>query len=76
MKITKEILEQGRWNDGTYSDTQLRVFGFTEDNCNKWQEKILGDEEPLWKIKLFLGLKEWVYVEKRIFKANGKIKKQ
>ena len=65
MKITKEILEQGRRNDGTYSDSQLRIFGFTEDSCDRWQEQILGDEEPLWKIKIFQGMKDWVFIDKR-----------
>lgn len=68
MKITKEILESGRCSDGTFNDSQLRVFGFTEDNCERWQEKILGDEEPLWKVKIFLGLKDWIFIDKRLKK--------
>jgi hypothetical protein len=65
MKITKEIIEQGIGSNGIYSDTQLRVFGYTENNCDDWINKIIGDEEPLWKIKLFLSLKDWEFIDKR-----------
>lgn len=65
MKITKEVLELGKGDDDKYSDSQLRIFGFTQESCDRWEEKILGDEVPLWKIKMFQGLKNWTFVDKR-----------
>ena len=72
MKITKIILEHGR-GVGGYTDAQLRLFGFTEENCEEWEELILGSEEPLWIVKMFLGLKDWKFVDKRKYMKKNEI---
>lgn len=75
MIITQEILDEGKGKDG-YTDAQLRLFGFTEDNQANWQEKVLGDEMTQYKVKMFLGLKDWVFVDTRILKINEKLEKK
>ncbi len=69
MKVTREDLEIGRGKDG-FSDAQLRIFGFTEDNCEGWIDKVLGDEVTLYKMKMFQGMKDWIFVDRRNIPAT------
>ena len=61
--MTKQILEQGRSSNGAWSLKQLRALGIVKETSRKfppsgWKRRLVGQDVPDHKIKLFLSLKD------------------
>lgn len=60
VKVTKELLEQGRSSRGAWSNRQLRALGLKKGfNFNKgWKYKLIGSWVTEDQVERFLALKD------------------
>ena len=57
MKLTQEILNSGKSDNGGYSSAQVECFGLSWPLESGWKSKILGQDFPDDKIERFVSLK-------------------
>ncbi len=58
MILTKEIFEQGKSSNGSWSGKQLALFGVTIKLNKGWKNTIIGREWPKEIINQFINLKD------------------
>ncbi len=58
MILTKEIFEQGKSKNGSWSDDQIKCFGVERKNNQGWKDQIIGKDFPPETIETFLALKD------------------
>lgn len=44
---------------GGWSKSQLQLIGVPWPPLKGWKYRVIGTEIPTWKIKIFIGLKDW-----------------
>lgn len=58
MKITKEILEQGKSKRGAWSTKQLKLLGVKWPRTRGWMERLIGTDVPDERVARYLELKD------------------
>jgi len=57
MKLTQEIMDQGKSSKGSWSYKQLRCFGIKPDFNSGWLREALGSDVTQEQVTRFLSLR-------------------
>ena len=65
MVLTNEIIQEGKNKNNSWTRSQLEIIGVEWPPKKGWKNSIINSDIPTWRIKIFLALKDWKFVDKR-----------